>query len=45
MTKIKFDGLRLWISKKMSDISNSEDDGGVEHVYNQLKDEKVIKIE
>lgn len=44
MSKVKLDVLRPWISKKITDFLNIEDDVVVEFVYNQLEEEKVKKI-
>lgn len=41
MSKVKLDVLRPWISKKITDFLNIEDDVVVEFVYNQLEEEKV----
>lgn len=41
MSKVKLDVLRPWISKKITDILNIEDDVVVEFVFNQLEEEKV----
>lgn len=40
MSKVKLDVLRPWISQKITDILNIEDDVVVEFVYNQLEEEK-----
>lgn len=40
MSKVKLDVLRPWISKKITDMLNIEDDVIVEFVYNQLEEEK-----
>lgn len=44
MSKVKLDVLRPWISKKITDFLNIEDDVVVEFVYNQLEEEKVNLI-
>lgn len=41
MSKVKLDCIRPWISKKITDLLNMEDDVVVEFVYNQLEEEKV----
>lgn len=40
MSKVKLDVLRPWISKKITEMLNIEDDVIVEFVYNQLEEEK-----
>uniref|UniRef100_A0A182QNJ4 Serine/arginine repetitive matrix protein 1 n=1 Tax=Anopheles farauti TaxID=69004 RepID=A0A182QNJ4_9DIPT len=40
MSKVKLDVLRPWISQKITDMLNIEDDVIVEFVYNQLEEEK-----
>lgn len=41
MSKVRLDVLRPWISKKITEILNIEDDVVVEFVYNQLEEKNV----